>query len=66
MCERMGIDYVKRDVFRTFNVFIRQGHEFLYNVSSSHQLPNDFNREETRGRPRIISVERLREMERIL
>lgn len=34
-CERMGIDYVKRDVFRTFNVSTRQGHEFLRNDSSS-------------------------------
>ena len=65
-CERMGIDYVKRDVFRTFNVSTRQGHEFLRNESSSHRLRNDPNREETRGRPRVISAEKLREMERIL
>ena len=27
--ERIGIDYVKKDIFSTFNVSIRQGHEFL-------------------------------------
>ena len=36
-CERMGIDYVKRDVFQTFNVSTRQGHEFLCNDSSSRR-----------------------------
>ena len=64
--ERMGIDYVKRHVFQTFNVSTRQGHEFLHNDSSSHRLHNDPNRKETRGRPRVISAEKLREMERIL
>lgn len=62
----MGIDYVKRDVFRTFNVSTRQGHEFLRNDSSSRRLHNDPNQKETRGRPRVIIAEKLREMERIL
>ena len=42
-CERMGIDYVKRDVFRTFNVSTRHGYEFLRNDSSLRQLHNDPN-----------------------
>lgn len=27
----MGINYIKRDVFQTFNISIYQGHEFLCN-----------------------------------
>ena len=65
-CERMGIDYVKRNVFRTFNVSIRQGHEFLRNESFSHRLHNDPNREKTRGHLHAISVEKLCEIEHIL
>ena len=64
--ERMGIDFVKRDVFQTFNISIRQGHEFLHNNSSLRRLHNDPNQKETRGRPCVISAEKLREMERIL
>ena len=30
-CERRGIDYIKKDVFQTFNISICQGHEFLCN-----------------------------------
>ena len=65
-CERMSIDYIKRDVFRIFNVSICQGYKFLRNESSLHRLRNDLNREETRGRLRVISAEKLREMKRIL
>ena len=65
-CERMGIRYFKEDVLRTFNVSHTQGHEFLRAESSSCRLHNDLNREETRGRPRIISANKVREMERIL
>lgn len=65
-CERMGIPYVKADVFRTFKVSHSQGYEFLHEESSSRRLHNDPNREETCGRPRIISAEKIREMERIL
>ena len=65
-CERMSIDYVGGDVFQTFNVSTYQGHEFLRNKSSLHQLHNDPNQKKTRRRPRVISAEKLREMERIL
>ena len=65
-CERMGIDYVKKDVFQTFNVSTRQSHEFLQNDSFLHQLYNNFNRKKTRGRPRVISAEKFQEIERIL
>ncbi len=65
-CERMGIEYFKEDVFRTFNVSHRQGYEFLRNGSSSRRLHNNPDQEETRGRPRLISAKKLREMERIL
>ena len=65
-CERMGIDYIKRDVFQTFNVSTRQGYEFLCNESSSHRLRNDLNRKETHGRSHVINAEKLREMEHIL
>ena len=62
----MGIEYFKKDVFRTFNVSHRQGYEFLHNDSSSRRLHNNPDQEETRGRRRLISPEKLREMERIL
>lgn len=65
-CERMGIEYFKEDVFRTFNVSHRQGYEFLRNDSSSRRLHNNPDQEETRGRRRLISAEKVREMERIL
>ena len=41
--ERMGINYITRDVFRTFNVSTCQSHKFLHNKSSSRQLYNDPN-----------------------
>lgn len=62
----MGIDYVKRNIFRTFNISIHQNHEFLCHNSSSRRLLNDPNRKEIRVRPHIISDEKLREMKRIL
>ena len=65
-CERMGIEYFKGDVFRTFNVSHRQGYEFLRNNLSSRRFHNNPEQEETRGRHRLISAEKLREMERIL
>ena len=64
--ERMGIEYVKRDVFRTFNVSTREGHEFLRNDSFSRRLHNDPNKKESCGRPRVISAEKLCEMKGIL
>lgn len=42
-CKRMGIDYVKRDVFQNFNVSTCQGHEFLHNDSFLSQLHNNPN-----------------------
>lgn len=62
----MGIEFVKKDVFRTFNVSTRQSHEFLRNGLSLPRLHNDPNRKKTRGRPRVISAKKLREMELIL
>ena len=59
-------DSLFQDVFRHFNVSHTQGHEFPRAVSSSCRLNNDIIREETRGRPRIISANKIREMERIL
>lgn len=41
--EHMGINYVKNDRFKTFNIFIYQSHKFLYNDSSLRQLNNNFN-----------------------
>ena len=32
-CERIGIEYFKKDVFQTFNVSHCQGYEFLRNDS---------------------------------
>lgn len=64
--ERMGIDYIKRDVFRTFNISTRQGYEFLRNNSSLRQLHNDPNQKETYRCFCVISTEKLRKIERIL
>lgn len=65
-CERTGIEYVKKDLFRTSNVSTGQGHEFLCNDLSSRRLRNDPNQKESRGRLCVINAEKLREMERIL
>ena len=65
-CKRMGIAYFKEDMFRTFNVSHRQGYEFLRNDSSSRQLHNNPDQEDTRGRPRLISAKKLRDIEHIL
>lgn len=34
--KHMGIDYIKKDIFQTFNIFICQNHEFLRNNLSSY------------------------------
>ncbi len=65
-CERIGIEYFKEDVFRTFNVSHRQGYEFLRDDSSSRRLHNNPSLEESRGRRRLISAEKIREMKWIL
>lgn len=62
----MGIDYIKKDIFQTFNIATRQSHEFLYNNSSLHQLHNDPNWKETCGRLCVINTEKLTEIEQIL
>ncbi len=62
----MGIPYIKEDVFRKSSVSRRQGYEFLHDDSYSRRLHSDLDREETHGRPRIISPEKMREMEQIL
>ena len=59
------MDYFKEDIFRTFNVTSRQGWEFLKDGASSRRLHNEPDREEPRGRKPLISLEKIREMERI-
>lgn len=48
-CDRMGIDYFKEDIFRTFNVSNREGWRFLTDRDSSRRLQNDPNVEDHRG-----------------
>ncbi len=64
--DRMGIEYFKEDIFRTFNVSSREGWKFLIDSSSSRRLHNDPDREEHRCRKPLISPEKIREMERLL
>lgn len=65
-CEKMEIEYFKEDVFRAFDVFSRQGWDFLCDDSSSRRRHNDASKEETRGRKSVISPEKFYEMEQIL
>lgn len=62
----MEIEYFKEDVFRAFDVFSRQGWDFLCDDSSSRRCHNDASQEESRGRKSVISPEKIYEMERIL
>ena len=64
--DRMGMDYFKEDIFRTFNVTMRQSYQFLENNASSRRLHNEPGHEEPQGRKPLISPEKIREMERIL
>lgn len=64
-CDKMGIEYFKQDIFRTFNVSSREGWRFLSD-SSSRRLHNDPDREEHRGRKPLIGPEKIRGMKRIL
>lgn len=62
----MGIKYFKKDVFSTFNIFHCQGYEFLRNNSSLRQLYNSLSLKESCGYCRLISVEKICEIEQIL
>ena len=64
--QKMGLPFFKKDVFRTFNVEHRRGHEFLKPEFFARRHHNISNESENRGRPRIISTNQIREMERIL
>ena len=63
-CQKMGIPFFKADVFRTFNVEQRRGHELLRTEPRRHHNVSEDS--ENRGRHRIISLKQIREMERIL
>ena len=65
-CDRMGMDYFKEDIFRTFNVTRRQGCQFLDDNASSRRLHNEHGHKEPWGHKPLISPEKIREMERIL
>lgn len=64
-CDRMGIDYFKEDIFRTFNVSSREGWIFLNDRDSSRRLQHDPDVEDHRGPQPLIGPEKIREMERI-
>ena len=65
-CQKMGILFFKADVFRTFGVENRRGHELLKGESSARRHHNESEDSEKRGRHRIISLKQIREIERIL
>ncbi len=62
----MGIQYFKKDFFRTFDVSSRQGWEFLRDDASPRRRHNHPSKEETRGRKSLVSPEKIREMKQIL
>ena len=57
---------MRLDIFRIFKVTSRQGWEFLRDGVSSRRLHNEPDHEEHRCRKPLISLEKIREMERIL
>ena len=62
-CDRIGIDYFKEDIFRTFNVSNREGWRFFNNRNSSCQLQNNPNVEDNQGSQPLFGPEKIREME---
>ena len=64
-CDRMGILYFKKDVFRTFNVSHHAGWRAL-NQESSRRHHNKPDLPETRGRKAIVTPQKNRGMERII
>lgn len=56
-CELMEVDYLKEDIFRTFNVGSR---------NSSRRVQNDPDVADHRGPQPLIRLEKIREMELIL
>jgi hypothetical protein len=63
--KKTNISFYKEDVFRTFNVKHRQGHEMLKESASSRRLHNDPDRTKTRGQKSLISSQKIREMKRL-
>lgn len=61
-----SINYIKRDVFQTFNIIIYQSHEFLYNNLFLHQLYNNLNQKKTCKHFYVINTNKLYEIEYIL
>ncbi len=64
-CDAKKIPYFKTDVFRFFGVSHNRGYEYLRN-GSSNLISDNPDKEETRGRKRIVSPQLIREMERLL
>lgn len=62
-CKYIDIKYVKKDIFQTFNIFICQDHEFLYNNWSLHQLHNHFYQKKSCKHFYIINAEKLCKIE---
>lgn len=58
--KRIGINYIKSNIFHIFNVSTYQDYEFLHNNSSLRQLHNDPNQKEIYGCFCNISAEKLR------
>ncbi len=56
-CDRMGIQYFKEDIFRTFNVGSREGWRFLSDRNSSRRIQNDPEVEDHRGPQPLIGPE---------
>ena len=67
-CDAKHIPYFKTDVFKFYGISYNRGYEYLRNGSSNLLRDNrdDPNREETRGRKRLVSAQKVREMEKLL
>ncbi len=64
--DRIGIEYFKEDIFRSFNVFSQEEWKYLSDNSSPRRLNNNPDREEYLGRKSLISPEKIRELEQVL
>ena len=65
-CQKIRLSFFKKNVFRTFNVEHRRSHEFIRPEFSARRHHNISNESENRSRPRTISANQIREIERIL
>lgn len=65
-CDKMGIKYHTKDVFRVFGVSRPSGYRLLHQNNSNRRHHNNAHKEETRGREQIVTKDQIKEMEQVL